>query len=199
MKNQVKTYLPTFPLFLALLLIFPSSTLAHSIGGFGAIHGLTHPFLGLDHLLAMVAVGVIAVQWGGKALWQVPASFLGFMVIGGILAVTGFEVPLVESGIAFSVLALGVMMTFTKNLSPAFAMVCVGAFALFHGQAHGMEMPLAAQPALYALGFTLSTALLHFTGVVMGYYAKKTHITTSALRYAGVGMAVFGVSLLVGI
>jgi len=195
MKKSLK-----FTLFLIAIFTFllPQAAFAHNIGGSGVLSGVTHPLFGLDHLLAMVAVGVISTQLGGKAVWRVPATFVGFMIVGGLLAILGLQMPAVEIGIALSVLVLGVAIAFSSKIPNMAAFVMVALFAVFHGHAHGEEMPLIANFALYAAGFVASTTALHVSGVLIGHYAKKTQITQYLLRFAGAGVGVMGLIFLVG-
>ena len=167
----------------------------HTGGGFAG--GLAHPFLGLDHLLAMLAVGLWAAQQGGRALWAVPAAFVAAMLAGGALAWSGFApsqdgLVSIEGGIAASVLVLGLLIATRQRWSLAYGMALAAAFALFHGYAHGLEMPGAAAPALYAAGFALATATLHGVGMA-GLLAGRR-----ALQLAGVGIAAAGVALMLG-
>jgi len=182
-------------LFIGVLL--PNLVLAHDLmqGGFNA--GLSHPVLGLDHLLAMVSVGILSAQMGGHAIWRVPSIFVGVMLIGGVLGIQGLPLFSVELGIAFSVFALGLALVAEKNTPPMLAMFFVGLFAIFHGHAHGTEMPHLAQPMLYALGFFVGTASLHIAGVLIGLLAKKIRSGESLLRCIGAGIAGIGLYLLV--
>lgn len=182
-----------------ILLLIPQAALAHNIGGSGILSGITHPLFGLDHLLAMVAVGVISTQMGGKAIWKVPATFVLFMVIGGFLAILGLGLPGVEIGIALSVLVLGVVIAFSKKIPGIWAIVFVALFAIFHGHAHGEEMPVIANAGLYAIGFVTSTTLLHVSGVLIGLFAKKTAITLKLLQFAGAGVGTMGFMFLFSI
>lgn len=175
----------------------PATALAHNIGGSGIESGLIHPLFGLDHLLAMVAVGVISSQIGGKAVWKVPAAFIAFMIIGGIVGMTGLELPFVEIAIALSVLVLGGAIVLSGKMPLKWVLGCVAFFALFHGQAHGAEMPVIANGALYALGFVLSTSALHIAGVLIGHYAVKTNFTNTMLRFAGAGVGLMGLFFLI--
>lgn len=148
--------------------------LAHSEYGSasGFVHGWMHPLGGLDHLLAMVAVGLWAAQLasGGdrRALWGVPLAFVAVMALGGLLGMLGLEVPLVETGILLSVFLLGGLVLFAARMQLGFGAVLVGLFTLFHGHAHGAEMPASVSGLEYALGFVLSTALLHLMGIGAG-------------------------------
>ena len=154
----------------AALTLVPTAALAHpGIGEMhGFVHGFAHPLGGLDHILAMVTVGIFGWQLGGRALWLVPATFVLAMAIGGALAITGVPVPMVETGIAASVIVLGAIVALGIKAPLAIAMGLVGLFAIFHGHAHGSEMPLAAATGVYAAGFMLATTLLHMTGIAIG-------------------------------
>lgn len=185
--------------FFAFILAVPLTVQAHLIGGAGLSSGLAHPLLGLDHLLAMLAVGVISAKIGGRAIIIVPTAFVSFMTLGGILAIAGIAFPAVETGIALSVLFFGAIIALSKSPSLKLAIVFVALFALFHGHAHGEEMPAIASPILYALGFVTSTAILHFSGALIGHYAKKTVFTANLLRFSGTLMAGTGMLFLAGI
>lgn len=150
--------------------LLPTAAFAHPGGGdaHGFVHGFAHPFGGLDHVLAMITVGLFAYQLGGRALWLVPASFVLAMTAGGALGLAGIPVPFVEAGIAASVLVLGAIVALGVRAPVAVAMALVAAFAVFHGHAHGTEMPLDTTVAPYAAGFVLATALLHAAGVTLG-------------------------------
>lgn len=186
-------------IYLATVLTIPSIAYAHLIGGIGLASGSVHPLSGLDHLLAMIAVGIISTRYDGKAVWLIPAVFLASMIAGGILAITGIHISLVEIGIALSVVFLGMAVFLQKKMPFYLVLVFVALSAIFHGHAHGEEMPLIASPVLYSLGFVLSTAMLHISGVLIGHYAKKTEIASKLLRYAGAGVGIAGVLFLAGL
>jgi urease accessory protein len=181
----------------------PSVALAHTgVGGTGGfVHGFVHPIGGLDHVLAMVLVGIFAWQLGGRALWLVPAAFVGVMALGGILGVVGMTVPFVEVGIALSVVVLGVAVAFGVKASLAVAMAVAGLFAVFHGHAHGAEMPETVAGVTYGLGFMLGTAVLHLLGIGMGYAIGRLNDRHGQIvaRTAGGVAAVAGVAILTGI
>ncbi len=185
--------------YLALLLLLPLASLqAHEIsGGGGYASGFSHPVLGLDHLLAMISVGILSAQLGGKAIWTVPSTFVAIMLIGGILGMNGIPLFTVETGIAFSVLALGVSMAADRKIPMSFAMLFVAFFAIFHGHAHGTEMPQVAKPWAYALGFVSGTAVIHISGVVFGAAFKSFQSGPQLLRYVGAGIAGIGFHLLI--
>ncbi|ACY85971.1 HupE/UreJ family protein [Edwardsiella piscicida] len=156
----------------SLLLCAAAPALAHT--GAGATHGfwagIYHPLSGLDHLLAMLTVGLWAAQRGGKARWRVPAAFVLTMIAGGALALVTDRVPgqTVEFGITASVLVMGLLVAARVRLPLLPSCLLVGLFALFHGYAHGMEMPADASGLSYSLGFALVTALLHGAGLTLG-------------------------------
>ncbi len=171
---------------------------AHGVQGGGLINGLMHPVFGPDHLLAMVAVGILSVQIGGRAIWTVPSAFLIFMLFGGILGMNDVPFPAVETGIALSVVILGIAIALATKLPTLLAMAFVGIFGMFHGYAHGMEMPTVAEPALYATGFILSTAGLHIAGVFIGVISHKIPKGDIVLRVIGAFIAAVGVAILTG-
>jgi urease accessory protein len=184
------------------LLALPSAAYAHTGVGdtTGFFHGLEHPIGGLDHVLAMVAVGVFAVVLGGRALWLVPLSFVGMMAVGFLLGIGGINVPFVELGIALSSVVIGGVAALGRPMPVVAAMAIVGVFAIFHGHAHGAEMPPDAGGLTYALGFMTATALLHIAGIaaavgvtrVVGRYGRVV------ARVAGGVFALGGVGVLTG-
>lgn len=188
---------------LALLLV-PALAHAHTTGLVhmhndggpmnGLFQGLSHPLHGLDHLLAMIAVGLWAAQMGGRSVWAVPASFVGIMALGGVLGMMGVQLPMVETGIMTSVLLLGLLIAFAVRLPLWASMSVVGFFALFHGFAHGAEMPSQSSGLLYAAGFIVATSLLHLGGIGLGVAAKNIRFA-SALRLAGALVILGGVVL----
>lgn len=188
------------PVLALLAAMAPSVAFAHTGVGdtAGFAHGFLHPLTGLDHVLAMVMVGVFAWQLGGRALWLVPATFVALMAVGGALGVAGIGVPFVEAGIALSVIVLGAIVALRIQAPVAVAMAVVGLFAIFHGHAHGSEMPESAAGLAYGLGFMLATALLHAAGVGLGFLIgwaaeRKGPIV---VRTAGAAAALAGVAIL---
>ncbi|SDH26771.1 HupE/UreJ family protein [Roseospirillum parvum] len=189
----------------ALLGLIATPALAHTGVGptAGLASGFGHPIGGLDHLLAMVAVGLLAAQGaatsGRRALWAVPAAFVGLMVVGGVLGMSGLPLPMVELGIVGSVLVLGVVIALGRHLPLGAAMALVGALAIFHGHAHGTEMPLAANGLLYGLGFALATSLLHAAGIGLGLAASRLDEKRAPLliRVGGGAIATAGLALMV--
>ena len=176
----------------------PESAFAHVGAGHasGIAHGFWHPIGGLDHVLAMVAVGMFAANLAGRALWAVPLTFVAVMAVGGALGIQQIELPYVEVGIAISVVVLGLAVALRARWPVAAAMGLVGVFAIFHGHAHGAEMPMDASGAGYAAGFMLATAVLHLGGIGLGMGAA---LRTRAVPLAGSAMALAGVALLTGI
>ena len=162
----------------------------------GFVHGFLHPIGGLDHMLAMVSVGMLAALLGGRALWMVPASFMAMMAVGAGLAMAGFDLPFVELGISLSVIALGVAVALQLPLPMIGAMAFVGFFAVFHGFAHGAEMPVDASGASYGAGFLLATALLHLAGLVTGLVLSRSVSKADVIsRVAGGAIAIAGIAL----
>ena len=162
----------------------------HAVAGFSS--GFGHPFSGLDHLLAMIAVGLWAAQQGGRALWAVPAAFVSTMLAGGALAWMGLPLPHAETGIAVSVLVLGLLVAARRRWGVVIGMAIAAGFALFHGYAHGLEMPQASSAALYAAGFTLATTLLHAAGIAASRVGRR------AIHGAGMAIAAGGAAMLLG-
>jgi urease accessory protein len=190
-KNLSKSLLA-----LSLLLALPNLASAHILPGtsHNLQDGFLHPLTGLDHLLAMIAVGLWAAQHRGRAVWLIPASFVGVMLLGGILGVAGASVPGAEWAIAFSVLALGALVATGTRLAPSLSMAVVGLFALFHGYAHGHEMPSAAGALPFSVGFVMATALLHGVGLAAGLGLQKQ---PRVLRWAGAAIAASSVCFFV--
>lgn len=157
------------------VLVAQAALMAHTGAGetSGFMMGFGHPLGGADHILAMVAVGLWAAQMGGRALWAVPVSFVGMMVVGAALGVAGVEVPLIEAGILASVVVLGALVGFGVKLPVVISSVIVGLLAIFHGHAHGAEMPLSVGGYEYAAGFVLATALLHAVGIALVITAQR--------------------------
>src|SRR4051794_14268348 len=198
MKTQTRN--PWFNFKLVALLgsvaLLPALAQAHPLHGTANSFssGLNHPLHGLDHILAMVAVGLWAAQMGGRALWLVPATFVGLMTLGGMLGMLAVPLPGVEAGILVSVLALGLLIAAAARLPLAASMALVGLFAIFHGHAHGTELPAAASGLTYGLGFVLATIALHACGMGVGLLAQK-RFTLPAIRFAGGAIALGGLCL----
>ncbi len=183
-----------FPLLLFISVANPAYAHVGVGAASGWAHGLFHPFLGLDHLCAMLAVGLWAGQMGGRAVWLAPLTFVGVMALGGALGITAIALPFIEGGILMSLLVLGVLIAAAVRLPLLASLAIVGLFALFHGYAHGAEMPHSASGLNYALGFMLSTAALHLTGIGMASWLGKTG-RAQWLRLAGATIALLGGAL----
>jgi urease accessory protein len=164
--------------------------------GFAA--GLLHPILGIDHLLAMLAVGLLSAQLGGRALWAVPGCFVGAMLFGGLLGMMGFALPAVEAGIALSIVVLGVAIAVNRSSPLALCLAGAALFGVLHGFAHGAEAPRLASPTLYAIGFVSATIALHVVGVVLGRFAVQSQRGTHVLRWSAAMIAVVGLVFLIG-
>lgn len=157
--------------------------------------GLLHPVSGVGHLLAMVAVGIWGAVLGAPLVWLLPVAFPLLMVVGGVLGIAGVAVPYVEQGIALSVTVLGVAIALAWRAPRWVALAIVAVFALFHGYAHGIELPRAAAPAAFATGFVITTGFLHLAGVGLGWCGRLPR-GDRLLRGGGVAIAAVGVWLL---
>ncbi len=192
--------------FFFLFLLFAQPLNAHTFTGMiGFYDGLSHPVLGIDHFLAMISVGIVSAQIGGRAIWTVPSIFVIMMIIGGIagmvvevflLNIADLLIVFIEFGITLSVILLGLTIAVAKKLSINLIIFFVCIFGLCHGTAHGMEMPWAANPILFALGFASGTATLHLFGVCIGNIFIKSKFTNIILRIAGLSCAIYGTSFL---
>jgi len=157
-----------------LFLVATASAQAHSEGGEagGFISGFTHPLFGADHIVAMVAVGLWGAFLGAPAVWLLPVIFPTVMAFGGALGVMGVPLPAIETGIALSGVVLGMMVLLASKPPIWVAAVLVGIFAIFHGHAHGTELPTSANPMTYSIGFVISTGLLHLSGIALGLLTR---------------------------
>ena len=187
---------------LAILALSPGLASAHTgiAHGAGFFHGIAHPVGGLDHVLAMLAVGVFAFVLGGRALWLVPLSFVGAMVAGFGLGIAQIQLPFVELAIALSIVAIGGAAALGRPMPVGAAMALVGTFAVFHGHAHGAEMAESADGLTYALGFVTATALLHLAGLAAAFGAAHLagRFGGTAARLAGGAFAIAGLGILAG-
>ena len=196
-KNKILLITTSFVLF------YSEIAYSHSFEGMNGFYdGLSHPVLGLDHFLAMVSVGIISAQIGGRAMWTVPATFVCIMILGGIVGIfaeinkgignetlalseidsvnyfADYIYFLIEIGIILSVILLGLVIAINKKISSYLIFIFVGVFGFCHGTAHGLEMPWASNPILFAFGFATGTATLHLFGVGIGYFALKTFFSS---------------------
>lgn len=183
-----------------LLLAFAGAAQAHEGTGLagGFISGFLHPIFGWDHVIAMVAVGLWGAFLGHPAIWVLPVVFPMVMAFGGALGVMGVPVPAVETGIAASAVVLGAMVAFAVRPPIWVAAIIVGAFAIFHGHAHGTELPNAANPLAYSVGFVLSTGLLHLSGIAFGLLVRWP-AGKVAVQASGGLIALAGVGFLTGL
>ena len=195
-----KRYLITsLTLFLLLTLIATTPALAHIERGqaAGFFTGLYHPVSGLDHVLAMVAVGLWGAQLGAPAMWLLPVIFPMVMAMGGTMGLIGIPLPFVEVAIALSAVLLGIMVMTEARPPVAAAAIMVGFFAVFHGHAHGTELPAGQSGLLYSMGFVAATGCLHGVGIAIGLI-HRWPAGKIALRIAGAGVALGGAFFLWG-
>ncbi|MFV0575958.1 MAG: HupE/UreJ family protein [Vibrio sp.] len=180
---------------LLLFLILPSLSYAHT----GAGSGWLHPLTGLDHLLAMIAVGAWSVQIGKKAVWIVPSAFVCFMFLGGVIGFEHVELPGTEIGIALSVILLGFAICLRQKLPILVASFATGLFGIFHGYAHGYEMPILDDKVTYTVGFLITTACLHLVGAFGAHFLLKWKNGDITLRTLGGICTACGISLIAGL
>ena len=183
------------PLLALGLMAVATPALAHTGGHhlWGFAGGFAHPFGGSDHVLAMVSVGLLAALLGGRAVWSVPASFIAMMLVGGGLSMAGAVLPAFEAGIAASIIVLGVLVAWRKPLAPIAAAALVGFFAVFHGYAHGIEIPVGSTGLAYSIGFALASLSLHVLGLLAGAsverYGQAARLSGAAVILAGLWVA----------
>ena len=182
----------------ALLMLVPARAFAHATGDVagGLASGFLHPISGLDHVVAMVAVGLWGTQLGKPAIWILPVTFPIVMAFGGVLGVRGVPMPPVEIGIALSAIVLGAVVALALRPPLWAAASIVGVLAIFHGYAHGTELPRAAAPLAYGAGFVLTTGMLHVSGIAIGL-VNKWPAGAKLVRVCGVVVAAVGVYFLV--
>jgi urease accessory protein len=191
------TILLRVTLCVSFLLALPLTAFAHAQSGVavGFKSGFLHPLSGLDHILAMVSVGIWGSQLGKPAIWLLPVTFPMVMAFGGVLGVRGLPLPGVEVGIALSALVLGIMIAFSARPPLWVAALIVGIFAVFHGYSHGKELPHAAQPLAYGMAFVLATGMLHVFGILLGILHQWS-FGSRVLRLMGAGVACVSIFLL---
>lgn len=200
MKMHLNRRVATCVAVLTLLALTSVASAHPGHGAQGFARGVSHPLAGLDHILAMVGVGLLAVGLRRAWLWALPLTFVGSMVIGAAAGASGWFVPswLAETGIAASVLVFGLLVTLGTKV-PAFAVTpLVALFAICHGSAHAAEMPQGSSVAAFFVGFVISTALLHGIGIAAGLFFGRQG-TATIVRGCGVAMSVCGMLMLVGI
>ena len=187
-------------LFFVAALLAPCLAYAHvgqgDIGG-GFVSGFMHPILGLDHVIAMVAVGMWGAQLGAPAIWVLPVTFPIVMAFGSVLGAMGVPIPGIEVGIAISAIALGAMVAFAARPPLWVAAIMVGVFAIFHGYAHGAELPESANAIAFSIGFVVATGSLHALGILIGV-ANRWKTGAKLLRAGGAAIAAGGVYFLAG-
>jgi urease accessory protein len=187
----------TIALIACALLISMHPAAAHTEGGLagGFASGFAHPLLGADHIAAMVAVGLWGAFLGAPAIWLLPIVFPLVMALGGVLGILGVPLPGVEIGIAVSAVMLGMMVALAVRPHLAIAAILVGAFAIFHGYAHGAELPEGGNAVAYSVGFVIATGLLHLFGIAIGLLTRWPAGVT-AVRFAGSAIAIAGLVFL---
>ncbi len=191
---------PSRIMFAMACLLWPALALAHvgqgNISG-GFLAGVAHPVLGPDHVVAMVAVGIWGAQLGAPAIWVLPVTFPIVMAFGGVLGGLGIPVPGIEIGIAVSAIVLGGMIAIARRPPLWVAALVVGFFAIFHGHAHGAELPESANAIAYSVGFVAATGSLHALGILIGV-ANRWSAGAKALRAGGAVIAACGIYFLTG-
>jgi urease accessory protein len=177
----------------AVTLLLAEPAVAHSDGSanFDLAAGFLHPLLGLDHLLAMFAVGLLAAQLGGRTFWLLPGTFVLVMIVGALLGLAAVDLPGVEHAIGLSLLAIALPVAFALGMPPLFAMLYVGIFALFHGHAHGSELPAGGDAISYVVGFAMATSLTHAAGMGFGMLSKGVTARVAAVAVCAVGLMLF--------
>ncbi len=182
-------------------LLFPAAAFAHQQGAVDSnalLVGFAHPFGGIDHLLAMLAVGMWGAILGMPALWMLPIAFPMLMAVGGVAGILGLPLPSIELGIALSVIVLGAVILFALRPPLWGSLLIVSFFAVFHGYAHGIELPQQTDPLGYSLGFVIATGLIHIAGILIGFVTRLPN-GEMLLRICGGGFAIAGIYLLVAL
>ncbi len=200
MTRDTRPVSAILPVSMLLLALMPRLAFAHvaqgDIGG-GLVSGFLHPILGLDHVVAMIAVGMWGAQLGAPAIWVLPVTFPVVMALGGVLGAMGLPIPFIEIGIAVSAIMLGAMVAFAARPPLWVAGILVGLFAIFHGYAHGAELPESANAIAFSIGFVVATGLLHAVGILFGA-ANRWRSGATALRAGGAAISAAGVYFLAG-
>jgi len=180
-------------------LMLPSTVYAHPAGqsAAGFMSGLLHPVFGLDHFLAMLSVGIVSAQLGGRRILTVPAMFVASMIVGAVFGIKGYQWPLSEAGIACSMIVLGIAIaTVTETVDSWPVLPVVALFGSLHGHAHGLELPKSADPIYYAAGFLTSTVTIHILGVGIGHVFTSRTVSMVLLRHMGSAIAGMGLMFL---
>ena len=188
-----KIFLSTF-----LLLLFSVALSAHGTHGTGLMAGLSHPILGLDHLLAIFCVGLLSAQMGIKSSWMVPLVFAIAMLLSGWLGIGTDGFICMEEGIALSVVVMGIAVALKKKMSLVAAILAAGVIGIFHGYAHGVEMPEASKPFVYISGFLLGVLIIFLGSIGIGNVLLQNKINSERLQYVGAFIAGMGLVILIG-
>lgn len=181
------------------LLILPEYVFAHAVEGNGFYAGLSHPVGGLDHLLAMLSVGILSTQMAGGHIWKIPAVFVSVMLLGGFIGLQGIDISMtfIELSIVSSVILLGLVIATGGQISALLIYLSVAFFGFSHGYAHGVEMPIQADPIFFAMGFVLSTIVIHIVGVGIGFlYSMGKQRGMILLQYTGAVVMGMGLKML---
>jgi len=199
MTRQSRRSLPALAVFalLASLLLLPGGALAHQqagVTGAGFLTGLLHPLSGVDHVLAMLAVGMWGAQLGSPAIWVLPVAFPQVMALGGVAGILGLPLPGLEIGVTASVIVLGLMIALARRPPLWAASLLVGFFAVFHGHAHGAELPAQTSALAYSAGFVIATGAIHLTGIGIGFVTLLPR-GAGMLRAGGSAIALAGLVL----
>ena len=196
----MRPFITSAGLLAALFIGTTSVAFAHAGAGVGGgfSQGFTHPLNGLDHIAAMVAVGLWGAFLGRPAIWLLPIVFPLVMVFGGAMGILGIPLPAVETGIAVSSIVLGLMVALAARPPLWIAAVLVGIFAVFHGYAHGAELPQAANPLAFSAGFVIATGLLHLSGIAVGLLVQWS-AGNVAVRAGGAVISLIGIGFLAGV
>ncbi|WP_339630428.1 HupE/UreJ family protein [uncultured Sneathiella sp.] len=199
MRDMMSRSLTTASILAVTSLLLATPALAHTGGGIvgGFSSGFAHPVLGWDHLVAMVAVGLWGASLGKRGVWLLPIVFPVVMALGAVLGFSGIPVPAVEAGIAASAIVLGLLIVFMVRPPMWIAGIVVAFFALFHGHAHGAELPAAANALAYGVGFVLATGLLHLCGIGIGTLGSS-RVGNIAIRAGGGAISIVGAAFLTG-
>ncbi len=194
----MKLFRQAFLLFVAIFWLSPlyAHTDAATLQG-GFTSGFLHPLTGLDHVVAMVAVGLWGAFLGKPAIWILPIVFPLVMAFGGALGVAGVGIPYIETGIALSGIVIGLAVLFMVRPPIWVAAIIVGIFAIFHGYAHGAELPNATNPLIFSIGFVMATGLLHLAGIAVGELTRWKW-GTAVVRASGAVIAMIGSGFLLG-
>jgi len=189
-----------FSFALPLFLVISSPAIAHTGEGItgGFMSGFMHPIAGFDHVTAMVAVGILGAFLGRPAIWVLPVVFPLVMAFGGVIGIMGIDIPHIETGIAVSSIVLGLIIALALQMPLWIAAILVAIFSIFHGHAHGTELPNAANPLSYSVGFVVSTGLLHLAGIAIGELIRWPAGVVIARGIGGV-IALAGVGFLTGV